>query len=147
LLKFLIPFIIVGLIVPAIAKLGQSAGKLLLYTALIAYGSTLAAGFSSYLTSLAIFLILLENQIATLITGNESSSLPFFRFEFHPFFDVMPALVFAFLIGIGLTRIPQSTLLRTAEDFEKFVTFLIEKFIIPLLPLFIFGIFLDMTYS
>ena len=147
LLKFLIPFIIVGLIVPAIAKLGQSAGKLLLYTALIAYGSTLAAGFSSYLTSLAIFPILLENQIATPITGNETSLLPFFRVEFPPFFDVMPALVFAFLIGIGLTRIPRSALLRAAEDFEKIVTFLIEKLIIPLLPLFIFGIFLDMTYS
>ena len=147
LLKFLIPFIIVGLIVPAIAKLGQSAGKLLLYTVLIAYGSTLAAGFSSYLTSLAIFPILLENQIATPITGNETSLLPFFRVEFPPFFDVMPALVFAFLIGIGLTRIPRSALLRAAEDFEKIVTFLIEKLIIPLLPLFIFGIFLDMTYS
>lgn len=147
LLKFLIPFIIVGLIVPAIAKLGQSAGKLLLYTVLIAYGSTLAAGFSSYLTSLAIFPSLLENQIATPITGNETSLLPFFRVEFPPFFDVMPALVFAFLIGIGLTRIPRSALLRTAEDFEKIVTFLIEKLIIPLLPLFIFGIFLDMTYS
>ncbi|MCC2599889.1 dicarboxylate/amino acid:cation symporter [Sphingobacterium sp. FBM7-1] len=147
LLKFLIPFIIVGLIVPAIAKLGQSAGKLLLYTVLIAYGSTLAAGFSSYLTSLAIFPSLLENQIATPITGNETSLLPFFRVEFPPFFDVMPALVFAFLIGIGLTRIPRSALLRAAEDFEKIVTFLIEKLIIPLLPLFIFGIFLDMTYS
>lgn len=147
LLKFLIPFIIVGLIVPAIAKLGQSAGKLLLYTVLIAYGSTLAAGFSSYLTSLAIFPNLLENQIATPITGNETSLLPFFRVEFPPFFDVMPALVFAFLIGIGLTRIPRSALLRAAEDFEKIVTFLIEKLIIPLLPLFIFGIFLDMTYS
>src|SRR5690606_846278 len=147
LLKFLIPFIIVGLIVPAIAKLGQSAGQLLLYTVLIAYGSTLAAGFSSYLTSLAIFPSLLENQIATPITGNETSLLPFFRVESPPFLDVMPALVFAFLIGIGLTRIPRSALLRTAEDFEKIVTFLIEKLIIPLLPLFIFGIFLDMTYS
>src|SRR5690606_3491968 len=147
LLKFLIPFIIVGLIVPAIAKLGQSAGKLLFYTALIAYGSTLAAGFSFYLTSLVIFPILLEIQIGTPTPGIKRSLLPFFRVEFPPFFDVMPALVFAFLIGIGLTRIPQSTLLRTAEDFEKIVTFLIEKLIIPLLPLFIFGIFLDMTYS
>lgn len=147
LLKFLIPLIIVGLIVPAIAKLGQSAGKLLLYTVLIAYGSTVAAGFSSYLTSLAIFPNLLENQIAAPMIENAEGLSPFFRVEFPPFFDVMPALVFAFLIGLGLTRIRQSTLLHAAEDFEKIVTFLIEKLIIPLLPLFIFGIFLDMTYS
>ena len=147
LLKFLIPLIIVGLIVPAIAKLGESAGRLLLYTVLFAYGSTLAAGFSSYLTSITIFPNLLENQIAAPAMENAKSLSPFFQVEFPPFFDVMPALVFAFLFGLALTQIKQSSLLNVAEDFEKAVSFLIEKLIIPLLPLFIFGIFLDMTYS
>src|SRR5690606_20468609 len=147
LLKFIIPLIIVGLIIPAIAKLGQSAGRLLLYTVLLAYGSTLAAGFSSYLTSIAIFPTLLENQIAAPVAENAAELSPFFHIEFPPFFDVMPALVFAFLVGIGLTRIQQSTLFHLAEDFEKVITFLIERLIIPLLPLFIFGIFMDMAYS
>lgn len=147
LLKFLIPLIIVGLIIPAIAKLGQSAGRLLLYTVLLAYGSTLAAGFSSYLTSITIFPNLLENQIAAPAMENAKGLSPFFQVEFPPFFDVMPALIFAFLFGLGLTQIKQSSLLNVAEDFEKVVSILIEKLIIPLLPLFIFGIFLDMTYS
>lgn len=147
LLKFVIPLIIVGLIVPAIAKLGQSAGRLLLYTVLLAYGSTLAAGFSSYATSIAIFPTLLENQIAAPVGENAEGLSPYFSIEFPPFFDVMPALVFAFLIGIGLARIQQTALLQVAEDFEKVITFLIEKLIVPLLPLFIFGIFLDMTYA
>lgn len=147
LLKFIIPLIIVGLIIPAIAKLGQSAGRLLLYTVLLAYGSTLTAGFSSYFTSIAIFPTLLENQMAAPVTENIEGLSPFFSIEFPPFFDVMPALVFAFLIGIGLARIQQTALLQVAEDFEKVITFLIEKLIVPLLPVFIFGIFLDMTYA
>src|SRR5690606_20195670 len=101
LLKFLIPLIIVGLIIPAIAKLGQSAGRLLLYTVLLAYGSTLAAGFSSYLTSITIFPNLLENQIAAPAMENAKGLSPFFQVEFPPFFDVMPALIFAFLFGLG----------------------------------------------
>lgn len=147
LLKFIIPLIIVGLIVPAIAKLGQSAGRLLLYTVLLAYGSTLTAGFSSYFTSIAIFPTLLENQMAAPVGENAEGLSPYFSIEFPPFFDVMPALVFAFLIGIGLARIQQTALLQVAEDFEKVITLLIEKLIVPLLPLFIFGIFLDMTYA
>lgn len=147
LLKFIIPLIIVGLIIPAIAKLGQSAGRLLLYTVLLAYGSTLTAGFSSYFTSIAIFPTLLENQMAAPVAENIEGLSPFFSIEFPPFFDVMPALVFAFLIGIGLARIQQTALLQVAEDFEKVITFLIEKLIVPLLPVFIFGIFLDMTYA
>lgn len=148
LLKFLIPLIIVGLIIPSIAKLGQSAGKLLLVTVLIAYGSTLFSGFATYITSMAIFPSMLESQIAnnSLTSGGEVLE-PYFSIEFPPFFDVMPALVFAFLIGIGLSKIQNSTLEKVAIDFESIITFLIEKLIIPLLPLFIFGIFLDMTYT
>lgn len=147
LLKFLIPLIIVGLIVPAIAKLGQSAGKLLLYTVLLAYGSTLIAGFSSYFVSMTIFPSLLENQINAPVATTDEGLTPYFIIEFPPFFDIMPALVFAFLIGIGLSRFQNSTLRKVAMDFEQVITFLIERLIIPLLPLFIFGIFLDMTYS
>ena len=44
-LTFVIPLIIVGLVTPAIGELGKGAGRLLLITALIAYGSTLFSGF------------------------------------------------------------------------------------------------------
>lgn len=40
-LNFAIPLIIMGLIMPAISDLGGGAGKLLLLTTAIAYGSTL----------------------------------------------------------------------------------------------------------
>ena len=45
-LSFSIPLIIVGLVAPGIADLGSGAGKLLGITALVAYISTLFAGFS-----------------------------------------------------------------------------------------------------
>lgn len=147
LLKFVIPLIIVGLIVPAIAKLGQAAGKLLLVTVLIAYGSTLFAGISAYFTSIAVFPTMLENQITNTGSGIRESLAPYFTLEFPPIFDVMSALVFAFLIGVGLSRLQNSTLEKVAIDFELIITFIIEKIIVPLLPLFIFGIFLDMTYA
>lgn len=47
-LGFLIPLIIVGLVTPAIADIGKGAGKLLLVTALLAYGATVLSGFMSY---------------------------------------------------------------------------------------------------
>lgn len=147
LLKFVIPLIIVGLIVPAIAKLGQAAGKLLLVTVLIAYGSTLFAGISAYFTSIAVFPTMLENQITNTGSGIRESLAPYFTLGFPPIFDVMSALVFAFLIGVGLSRLQNSTLEKVAIDFELIITFIIEKIIVPLLPLFIFGIFLDMTYA
>ena len=48
-LSFSIPLIILGLVTPAIGDLGKGAGKLLLITALIAYGSTVFSGFFTFL--------------------------------------------------------------------------------------------------
>ena len=43
-LGFLIPLIIIGLVTPAIADIGRSAGKLLLLTVGLAYADTIIAG-------------------------------------------------------------------------------------------------------
>ena len=148
LLNFLIPLIIVGLIVPSIGRLGQTAGKLLLTTVLIAYFSTIFAGLLGYSSAMSIFPHLLENQTGQISLNENSNDLkPYFSIEFPAFFDVMPALVFSFLFGIGLSKLKNSTFEKFADDFEYIITFLIQSVIIPLLPLFIFGIFLNMSYS
>ena len=54
-LGFAIPLIIVGLVTTAIGDIGKGAGKMLLVTVLIAYGSTLFAGLVSYLTGASLF--------------------------------------------------------------------------------------------
>ncbi|WP_322971730.1 dicarboxylate/amino acid:cation symporter [Faecalibacter sp. LW9] len=148
LLNFLIPLIIIGLIVPSIGRLGQTAGKLLLTTLSIAYGSTIMAGLLGYGSAVSLFPSLLENQTGKIsLAENGKELLPYFSIEFPPFFDVMPALIFSFLFGIGLSKLKNSVFEKFADDFESIITFLIQTVIIPLLPLFIFGIFLNMTYS
>lgn len=149
LLNFLIPLIIAGLIIPSIGKLGQTAGKLLLATVLIAYGSTLFSGLLAYFSSTAIFPSLLAGQADQLNIAEVTRELtPYFSLEFPPLFGVMPALVFSFLFGIGLSQLsPTSTFGKLADDFETIITNLIQQLIIPLLPIFIFGIFLSMSYS
>ncbi len=148
LLNFLIPLIIVGLIVPSIGRLGQTAGKLLLTTVLIAYGSTIFSGLLGYSVSMSVFPSLLEHQTGQLnLVEKAKEFTPYFSIEFPPLFEVMPALVFSFLFGIGLSRLKDSTFGKFAADFEEIITYLIQHLIIPLLPIFIFGIFLNMSYS
>ena len=54
-LTFAIPLIIIVLIIPAISDLGKGAGRLLLVTAAIAYGSTIFSGFFTYFSGRAVF--------------------------------------------------------------------------------------------
>lgn len=145
-LGFIIPLIIMGLIIPSIGSLGNQASKMVGFTALIAYGSTILSGFFSYGVSMAFFPNLLKNQ--TLNSVSETAAIqPFFHIAIPPLMDVMTALVLAFVVGIGLARIQNSVLLQVSLEFENIINFIIKKVIIPFLPLFIFGIFLNMTFS
>ena len=149
-LNFAIPLIIIGLIIPAIADLGKGAGRLLLITALIAYGSTVFSGFFTYFTGEAIFprLIAGSAQSAADIDSSAATTLkPFFTVEMPAPFDIMTALLLSFCIGLGLSAIQGNTLRMAASDLRDIISLLIEKVIIPLLPLHIFGIFLNMTLS
>jgi Na+/H+-dicarboxylate symporter len=148
-LNFAIPLIIMGLIMPAIADLGKGAGKLLLMTAAIAYGSTLFSGFMTYLTTSGIFPMLLESLVkgAAPIAEEGPQLTPYFSISIPPILDVMSALVLAFVVGIGLSTQEESNLKWMVRDFQKIIMQLIENVIIPLLPLFILGIFAKMSFS
>ncbi len=152
-LDFVVPLIILGLVAPGIAELGRGAGKMLAVTLLIAYASTLFSGFLAYFSCDAVYPFLLENvsaEASGLLAGNTRATgvAPFFILPLPPLFGVMSALVFAFMLGIGLTLIPgQETLKNTLFDFREIVNKTISGVIIPLLPVFIFGIFLKMTYE
>src|SRR5574344_3092366 len=62
-LGFAIPLIILGLVAPAIAELGNGAGKLLGLTVLFAYGSTIIAGFVSYFTCDITYPLVLDKTV------------------------------------------------------------------------------------
>lgn len=148
-LSFAIPLIIMGLIMPAISDLGKEAGKMLLLTAAIAYGSTLFSGFMTFFTASNIFPGLLAEHVnsTTEIAENTKELTPFFSIEIPAVIDVMSALVLAFVIGLGLAYQEKSTLKLVVSDFQTIIMQVIEKVIIPLLPLFILGIFASMSYS
>ncbi len=147
-LTFAIPLIIVGLIIPAIADLGKGAGRMLLTTAVMAYVFTLFSGFFTFSVCDVIFpkLIVSGQGVAEISDANETLT-PYFTVAMPPLMDIMTALLLAFSVGLGLSVIKGDVLKRAAEDFRNIVTLLISKVIVPLLPLHIFGIFLNMTVT
>ena len=144
-LGMFIPLLIIGLVAPGIGDLGKGAGKLLLITAAIAYLSTLLSGFFSYFTCRFTFPALLGDSVKALGDIDMSNSIaPYFNIEMPAFISVTTALVLAFTIGLGLTVLKGNALRGLMIDFKDLVMLVISKMIIPLLPLYIFGIFLQM---
>ncbi|MBR5567225.1 MAG: dicarboxylate/amino acid:cation symporter [Bacteroidales bacterium] len=145
-LGFMIPLIIVGLVAPAISDIGKTAGKMLLLTVAIAYGSTVFAGLASYLTGAALFPGMINTGRGVEAVSSAVELTPYFTVTIPPMMNVMTALVLAFTLGLGLAALDRTTLKDAIHDFEQIIIKTIKTAIIPLLPLYIFGIFLNMTF-
>lgn len=146
-LTFSIPLIIIGLVTPAIADLGRGAGKWLGVTAALAYTSTLFSGFLTYLVCATTFPRVLAGSSLADVEEPGSALESYFTVEMPPVVEVMTALLLSFVVGIGLAMVPRGVLRKGFIEFRAIITKLIERIIIPLLPLHIFGIFLNLTYT
>jgi Na+/H+-dicarboxylate symporter len=148
LLKFFIPLIIVGLVTPAIADVGGRAGRMLLLTVVLAYAFTVLSGLFAYGFSTALFPSALPSTGAAMF-GLQSSVAneyaPFFTIAVPPLMDVMTALVLSFSLGLGMAVLRGSVLKRGFDELSAIITMVIGRVIIPLLPPYIFGIFLNMA--
>lgn len=146
-LGFFIPILIVGLVTPSIAEIGSGAGRMLAFTALLAYGSTVVAGFVSYFTGATFFPSMIDAGTATQLGSQSSALTPYFTINIPPLMDVMTALVMAFVFGLGLAYLKGDVLRRASFEVREIVEMTIRTVIIPLLPIYIFGIFYNMTAS
>lgn len=147
-LGFIVPFIIIGFIVPGIAKLGKGSGRLLGISTGIAYLSTIVAGLIAFFVA--------SNLLPKLIGGKESVKLEnpeefliggLFEMPIPPMMDIMTALVFSFIMGIGISKLKGNMLQNAFEEFSEIIEKVISYVIIPLLPIHIFGIFMNMAYG
>lgn len=144
-LGFVIPLIIIGLVTPAIADIGSSAGKMLLATVGIAYADTVLTGVLSYGVGAAFFPDMISSVTNVGPMLKPESTAPYFEIAIPPMVDVMSALVFSFLMGICIAYSNTPVLKNAFKELSIIITKTIAKTVVPLLPLFIFGIFLDMT--
>ena len=145
LLRFFIPLIIIGLVTPAIADFGKQAGKMLLITVGLAYLFTVCSGLFAYLFSTGLFPhVLSKGSLAALENAGQEFA-PFFTITIPPLADVMTALVLSFMLGLGIAFTHAEKLHRAFGELKNIVVLSIEKVIIPLLPFYIFGLFLDMA--
>ena len=143
-IKFVVPFIIVGLVTPAIVDTGRSAGKLLLVMG-IAYASTIFSGAFAYAVSSTVFPAVMDSTAAA--TASAKNLPAYFVIKIPPVMDVTTALVAAFMFGLGMNAVRADPLIRAFDALRDVVTLTIKRAVAPLLPLYIFAVIADLTAS
>lgn len=146
-LGFLIPLIIVGLVTPAIADIGKGAGKMLLVTAMLAYGATIFSGFLTYGVGESLFPSLISDDLKLTQISQADGVKPYFTVAIPASLNVMTSLVMAFTFGLGIAHLGTQSLKYVFSEFCDIITMTIQAVVLPLLPIYIFGIFFNMTFS
>ena len=147
-LGFVIPLLIVAFVAPAIADVGRGAGKMLAATAAVAYAATLLAGFGSFAVSDALFPSMISPVGITGAAEAAGAPEPFFTVAMPPLMSVSSSLVLAFVLGLGTAALPQGNAMKKVLDnLRDIITGVVNGAILPLLPVYIFGIFLGITMA
>src|SRR5699024_9033094 len=92
---------------------------------------------------------LLDGAQGLMETDNPEDALveAYTSIEIPPVMDVMTALILAFVVGLGMTRLSDRTMYQLTDDFRQIIERLLSTVVIPLLPFHVMGVFGNLTYA
>jgi Na+/H+-dicarboxylate symporter len=142
-IKFIVPFIIVGLVTPAIAEAGRGAGRMLLATIAIAYASTILAGAFGFGVADTVLSRIVSGS---LVASEAAKSFPaYFVLKIPPIMSVVTATAVAFVFGLSMATTECPALVRAFGEVKRIVSNAIAKSVVPLLPVYILTVVADLT--
>ena len=144
-IKFIVPFIIVGLVTPAIIETGRNAGRMLLMTILLAWVSTVVFGYFAYGVSVAVFPRIISGTLGN--TEAVKTFPAYFALNIPPLMDVVTALVTSLIVGFGTIFAKADTLARVADELRNVVMLTLKYAFVPFLPFYIFTVMAELAAS
>jgi len=144
LLFFTVPLLILFFISSGIAALPQQSGRLLGRSLGLAYGSTLLAGSLAF-TVAGLLVPMLTGSVQAFDAAETLALQPYVTMTVPPVFNVMTALLLAFVFGLGIAATGAASLKAVSDQGRDVIQWLLLKAIIPLLPVYIAGVFAEMA--
>ncbi|MBO6211740.1 dicarboxylate/amino acid:cation symporter [Algoriella sp.] len=144
LIFFLVPLIVIGFIVSSITKLSQGSIKIVSFSLLIAYLSSVGAGIFSMIMG---YNIIPNLSIPTSVDKLKEVPEILFQLDIPPIFSVMTALILSLMLGIGILLTKAKELEKIFDQFKDIVILMVNKVLIPILPFFIAANFAILSYE
>ena len=143
-INFCVPLIVIGFIAPSITKLGSNASRMLIVALLLAYASSIGAALASMAAGYAVIPHL---SIVSEVEGLRELPEVVFDLKIPAVMDVMSALAFSLLIGLGVTWTKSKRTEELLDEFQAIVLSIVSKVVIPVLPFFIASTFCGLAYE
>ena len=142
-ISFIVPLIVIGFIAPSITKLGSNASKMLGVALGLAYGSSLLAALLSMGAGYAI----IPNLTFGAATELKEIPADVFGLTIPQIMPVMSALAFSVMIGLAAVWTKAKVVTNLLAEFQNIVLELVNKIVIPILPVYIALTFTCLAYE
>ena len=141
---FCVPLVIIGFIAPAITNLKSNASKMLLVTLLIAYLSSVGA---AALSTTGGYAIIPHLNIQNAAQGLRKLPEVLFKLDIPPVMSVISALVLSIVLGLTAVWTKSEHVDVLLKEFNNMILQVVEKMIVPILPIFIATTFAGLAYE
>jgi len=143
-ISFMVPLIVLGFIAPAITQLKANASKMLGAMITLAYVSTVLACLMSMIAG---YILIPHLNIVTNPEGLRAIPELIFKVEIPAVFPVMTALILALSLGMAVIWAKAEYIEKLLVEFNHIVLELVQRIIIPILPVFITATFAVLAYE
>lgn len=143
-IMFCVPLIIIGFIAPSITKMGSNASRMLGIAVALAYASSILAALMS---TGAGYALIPKLTIATDVEGLRELPAAAFELNIPQIMSVMSALAFSLLLGLAAVWTKSSLTMNLLDEFQNIVLKIVEKVLIPVLPVYILSTFCNLSYE
>ncbi|MDO5444944.1 MAG: dicarboxylate/amino acid:cation symporter [Eubacteriales bacterium] len=144
LIMFCVPLIVIGFIAPSITRMGNNASKMLGVAVIIAYASSILAAFMS---TAAGYALIPHLSIVTNMENLRELPAVVFQLDIPQIMSVMSALAFSLLLGLAAVWTKSTLTCNILEEFQNIVLKIVEKIVIPILPVYICATFCNLSYE
>ncbi len=142
--SFCVPLIVLGFICPSITKMGQNAGRLLGVSLVIAYVSSILAATMS---AVAGYILVPQLGIVAMDATERELPTAIFQLNIPQVMPVITALVLSLVIGLAAVWTNSRHTIDLLAEFQNIVLDIVNKIVIPILPLYIGTTFATLGYN
>lgn len=144
-LMFILPLVIFGYITAALLSIEQRAPLLLLGIIFFVILSNAVATFFSYGVSLLILPSLMSSSLGQSAIGTIQQQIdPLFQFTLPTFFTPDKALIGGMIFGLFFSFFRIARVKTVILNLRDSINWFLQRFLIPLLPLYVFGFILKL---
>ena len=145
-LSFFVPIAVLTLVMPGIIELGSKASKMLIAGISLSFVSFVIIGFVCIIAGYTLIPNILDVKEGAQI-HDIIDFAGFLPPILTPFFDVVTAMIIAFSFGIAATKVESPSLMKVLKEVEACTYTILNRFLIPILPFYIFCILVKLSAS